>query len=307
MFDQNFPERHPNHISETSSYKKFQNAIPDTWIIREQTERDYGIDVVLELTQNDNQVSGKMTSIQLKSTKEITFNKSRYYKHSGINKKTTNYWLNSNLPTFLFFTDQVSTNIYYLSIQQYVREYFSEYDSNETFAYRISLENIFNPEVFIKDFKECEKSIELEVNICNIETIYNDFSRCFKNHYGRDFHMLIDDYKIEDIINKIYDQIKKLCELTNIDWNIPSINDFINDNPIYTIGEMYEYHVTKILILLDQKLLELLIKIQHIVLRKHPDFWRKKAIYTVAFFEKFDGRSEYKKYSDELKKSRGLL
>lgn len=307
MFDQNFPERHPNHISETSSYKKFQNAIPDTWVIREPTERDYGIDAVLELTQNHNQVSGKMASIQLKSTKEITFNKSGYYKHSGINKTTTNYWLNSNLPSFLFFTNQINTNIYYLSIQQYVREYFSEYDSHKTFAYRISPANIFTPDIFIKDFKECEKLIELEVNICNIETIYNDFSRCFKNHYGRDFHMLIDDHRIEDTLNKIYGQIKKLCALTNIDWNISSINNFINDNPIYSIGEMYEYHVTEILTLLDQKLLEVLIKIQYIVLRKHPDFWKKKDIYTVAFFEKFDGRSECQKYSDTLRKSRGLL
>lgn len=43
------PQRVPQHISETASYKIFSIKIPDEWILRDVTERDYGIDCYLEL------------------------------------------------------------------------------------------------------------------------------------------------------------------------------------------------------------------------------------------------------------------
>lgn len=50
VFDTNFPSRHKNHVLETMSYKIFNNAIPDYWVVRDMTERDYGFDAMLELT-----------------------------------------------------------------------------------------------------------------------------------------------------------------------------------------------------------------------------------------------------------------
>lgn len=46
-----YPERIDKHITESSSYKIFSNAIPDNWIVREVTERDYGIDCYVEIVK----------------------------------------------------------------------------------------------------------------------------------------------------------------------------------------------------------------------------------------------------------------
>ena len=58
----NLPERIDKHITETSSYKIFSCEIPDSWIIREVTERDYGIDCYIEVVNNRNEVTGDYTS-----------------------------------------------------------------------------------------------------------------------------------------------------------------------------------------------------------------------------------------------------
>jgi len=59
------PKRTPQHISETASFKIFSNKIPDNWIIRYVTERDYGIDLYIELVNKDNELTGDLILIQL--------------------------------------------------------------------------------------------------------------------------------------------------------------------------------------------------------------------------------------------------
>ncbi len=66
-----FPKRINQLISETASFKIFSSAIPDHWIIREITERDYGIDCYIELVDHNKKLTGDLISIQLKSVQKI--------------------------------------------------------------------------------------------------------------------------------------------------------------------------------------------------------------------------------------------
>lgn len=102
VFDKEFPRRHTNHILETMSYKIFNNALPNNWMVRELTERDYGFDALVELTTQNNEVNGKIAAIQLKASSQFIFNTSSVYKHYAIDKRTTNLWLSSNIITFVF-------------------------------------------------------------------------------------------------------------------------------------------------------------------------------------------------------------
>ena len=54
------PTRDAKHVTEASSYKIFSRNIPNHWIIREVSERDYGIDCYIELVNNQNQVTGEL-------------------------------------------------------------------------------------------------------------------------------------------------------------------------------------------------------------------------------------------------------
>jgi hypothetical protein len=49
-----FPQRSQQHISETKSFKIFSSKIPDNWLVREITERDYGVDCYIEIVNNKN-------------------------------------------------------------------------------------------------------------------------------------------------------------------------------------------------------------------------------------------------------------
>ena len=117
MFDSTLPKRHPTHIKETLSYKLFKESIPDHWLVRELSERDYGIDALIELVTLDNQVTGKLISIQLKSTDNFKFNSFNKFTVYSIEKQTTNYWLNSNIfCKLLLYRPLIFLIIFYLAL-----------------------------------------------------------------------------------------------------------------------------------------------------------------------------------------------
>lgn len=94
------PKRVPQHISETASFKLFSSKIPDNWIIRDITERDYGIDCYLELVNDNNELSGELALIQLKSRQTIPWTKEDYYTLTGVDITTSNYWFKFAVPVF---------------------------------------------------------------------------------------------------------------------------------------------------------------------------------------------------------------
>ena len=68
-----YPKRSLNHIKETASWKIFNSKVPNEWIIRNVTERDYGIDSYVEIVSPNGDVRGDLCSIQLKSSKSINW------------------------------------------------------------------------------------------------------------------------------------------------------------------------------------------------------------------------------------------
>ena len=53
-----FPRRTPEHITESESWKVLEQKTPAMWILREVTERDYGIDAYIELVSAKGEVTG---------------------------------------------------------------------------------------------------------------------------------------------------------------------------------------------------------------------------------------------------------
>jgi len=307
VFDENFPVRHENHVLETISEKIFNNSMPNIWIVRDLTERDYGFDAMLELASSHSEAIGKVAAIQLKAAKKLRFNNAGIYTHYGIDKRTTNYWLNSNLPTFLFFTDELTQKLYYLPVQSYVRENFSAYSSGDKFPYRVSAASVFTPEIFQRDFNECERLIELETHISGLQVLYNNFSTYFDGNHGRDGHMTIDDQQKEGMLNNLYNQVEALCRLTNVHWGLLSVDEFISQNPYGPDLEMYEYHMTEVLKQLDLKLTQCLNTIKQVVLIKQSAYWLAKDAYTVKFLEEFDGITQYQKYRNWVERRRSTV
>ena len=111
-----FPKRISKHIAESESFRVMSSWLPKEWIIRDVTERDYGIDVYVEIVEADQRVTGKMIALQLKSRKSLRFDKSGTTKVGGINVSTCNYWHSLPIPVFLVVVDGAARVPYWLCV-----------------------------------------------------------------------------------------------------------------------------------------------------------------------------------------------
>lgn len=111
-----FPKRINTHIAESVSFNALSSVLPNEWIVREVTERDYGIDLYVELVRKDKAVTGDMVALQVKSTNSVRFENSGKYLYSGIKKSTINYWLGLPVPVFVILVNLEDRNVYWSSV-----------------------------------------------------------------------------------------------------------------------------------------------------------------------------------------------
>ncbi len=120
--------RTPTHVIETKSRDKIRTIIDNYQngdaLFREISERDYGIDAVLELFHEGNP-TGKFALLQLKATeKTIVPNKDNtFISVPGITLANANYALQNNIPVILIYTSITkNTAFYYSSLQDLITE-----------------------------------------------------------------------------------------------------------------------------------------------------------------------------------------
>lgn len=65
-----YPKKDPNHIRETTGYKVLNSNIPSEWMIRDATEREYGIDCYVEL--DDKKCSTANCLLVMKTNNRLT-------------------------------------------------------------------------------------------------------------------------------------------------------------------------------------------------------------------------------------------
>lgn len=125
--------RTEQHIIDTRSIKRVLSILPDHWVIRELTERDYGIDLLIEIFEKGGkdkngydiydstgaifhaQVKGTSRALNVKEDDNISF---------SLDKKALFYTERFSTPFLLFRVDvsSDSADSYFLWIQRYVRD-----------------------------------------------------------------------------------------------------------------------------------------------------------------------------------------
>jgi hypothetical protein len=94
---------------ESGSWRLLQTLAPHEWIVREVTERDYGIDCYIELVSANGYITGDLMSAQLKATEKIEWKASeaggQMAASPSVKTSTANYWLRMPVPVFLFVAD----------------------------------------------------------------------------------------------------------------------------------------------------------------------------------------------------------
>tara|TARA_R110002051_G_C8731799_1_gene497981 strand:+ start:289 stop:1149 length:861 start_codon:yes stop_codon:yes gene_type:complete len=218
-----YPKRAKQHISESASLSLFNLVIPDNWIARELTEKDYGIDCYLEIVNDVDEITGELTLIQLKSKLNgVPWTKKDYYTLTGIKVSTTNYWKNLAVPVFIFLTDIKSKKVYFKSVDKEIRINYQDYVKQEKFNYQINKSDKFTVPNFkyqyLKEKYRKQFENELVFFLSNLER-YSDFQ---SKHSNRDFHLGIED---EDLIyfESMHKNYSFLCSYMNIPNIIPSL------------------------------------------------------------------------------------
>ena len=114
------------HVIETKSRNKIRTIIDNHGdaLFREISERDYGIDAILELFENG-VPTGKFALLQLKATEKTILPNKRNPDVSVKNVSEANiqYALQNNIPVILIYTSiNNDTGFYYADIQTIVDE-----------------------------------------------------------------------------------------------------------------------------------------------------------------------------------------
>lgn len=115
------PKRSDQHISESDSFTVLRQLLPREWVIRELSERDYGIDVYVEIVGKKQVLSGDMTALQLKGKKAVKFVNGRAT-FSGVKRETLNYWLSLPVPAFLCVACLSTKKCYWANIKSQNRQ-----------------------------------------------------------------------------------------------------------------------------------------------------------------------------------------
>lgn len=96
------PQRPKSHRGEDISKRVFESQIPDTWTYEAKSQREYGIDGIVEIFDHDD-TTGLTFNVQLKSVERESASKAR------IKTSTRNYMKDLAVPTLVVVVDGSST------------------------------------------------------------------------------------------------------------------------------------------------------------------------------------------------------
>lgn len=289
-----FPKRIDAHIKESDSWKILQNNIPARWIIREVSERDYGIDCYIELINRDNEVTGDLLSGQLKGVEQIEWREkdddNKEAKFSGIKIETINYWMNLPVPVFLLVADLNDRNIFFAPVKQQVRAQYSKYCKNKSISF--SLLNLCNirTEVGLALFVAYYFIEKFHANfVSTLRTVFIHWQRYLDFIQGMqqlDCFMGAEPEE-ELLFVHIYQTLQILSKSLAIDWDIESLGNIIKKDRETWKNSYYMLHYqtfTDILPAMESMFFQIIQKARHKIIKTEKEYWECKdlILYRIA-------------------------
>jgi hypothetical protein len=275
------PKRIEAHVTESKSFKIFASIIPDDWIIRETTERDYGIDCYVEICE-DGFVTGKMILIQLKGTDGIVFlgsEDNKYVAYYGIKPSTFTYWYKLPITTIFVFIDTSTNIIYFENIKSYVRHNFKDFVEENLTSIKIPIKRkltkelsapIINYIYYLEDRREF-----FEFNVVTFISNFEQRLEILLNHLNLDCFLSLEEDDEIAVID-IYRSIQYLSYYLEIEWKIKSLNEMINEGKqaFGSYGLLYELQVSEFVKNVIPIIGEIVDKIVDLVTNKELDYWK---------------------------------
>lgn len=132
--------RTDQHVIDSKAVKKVLRLFPDHWVIRDLSERDYGIDLLVEVFAPSGanrfgatfEATGAMLNVQIKGTRAPLHLKPVKSLNVSIPRRTLGYAEKFSTPFVLIriSVDHELRDVYFLWLQGYVREHLDSSDPN---------------------------------------------------------------------------------------------------------------------------------------------------------------------------------
>lgn len=241
------PSRPATHLTEAASWRLLQSLAPETWIVREVTERDYGIDAYIEITSAAGEITGDLISVQLKGTETLDWKAPKKTKGAAKTKaakglgdrahtarspsiatSTANYWERLPVPVFLFVADITAQDIYVVSVEQTIRRNYSKLASQDSMSFALlkgmSLASgIGAPivEVFAKRERLHRDFVHQISGLVSHAEAFHEF---IEMNQGRDNFMEVEaDAHLR--FRALHDSCRMAASYLGVEWTVESLAD----------------------------------------------------------------------------------
>ncbi len=276
------PKRIDAHIQESDSWKIFQNEVPAEWLIRQVSERDYGIDCYLELVTKDKEVAGDLLSGQLKGIHKIDWAgtlKSRTATFSGVKIETIHYWMNLPVPVFLLAADLTERKLFFAAVKQQVRTQYSKYLKQDSMSFTLHESCQFGTEdglmIFLMHYFMEKVHNNFTSNIRTLFLHWRRYLEFIQSMQGLD-PFLGAETEDELLFIHLYLLLNDLSNYFGLDWDLESLTDILkNDKETWKDSHCLIHYqtFTNILPKMESIFFEVIQKVRNRVVEKEKDFW----------------------------------
>lgn len=239
------PNRPATHLTEAASWRLLQSLAPETWIVREVTERDYGIDAYIEITSEAGEITGDLISVQLKGTESLDWKAPKKKADKRPKKKdmgnldhrarspqiatsTANYWERLPVPVFLFVADINAGDIFFSSVEPVIRRNYDKLASQDTLTFSLlkglSLSQKVGPHL-VEWYAGRERlHRDFVSQISQLVSHAETFHEFIGMNQGRDSFM-----EVEADAHLRFRALHQSCQMAaaylGVDWKVDSLSD----------------------------------------------------------------------------------
>ncbi|WP_267269923.1 DUF4365 domain-containing protein [Pseudomonas protegens] len=275
------PQRSESHIADEKAQQILTASVPSNSILRPLSGWDYGIDYYMELTNEAQQLTGAMGSIQLKGRSNVNWNNEGQTTIHGIKISTSNYWNEIPHPVFLVLADLDLRKAFYLPVKSYIRQNYETFNKQNTFSYRISSERLLsadNPENFLHAFKIEQALNKIDDLITSAPTFFHDLYKFYHDWHGRDFHMSVDErWRIEKLAYFV-GKFANYSTAFKVPFEYSSTDSDMLAEWSIEASEMLELNFTDFLNRMDNSYERLIQAIKHRVTIYEPQYWESTSL-----------------------------
>lgn len=242
------PKRTSAHKVETQSITILRELISNEAIFRELSEKDYGIDGLIEFFDADGHMDGEEISVQIKGSCNFVVKKG-FVRTPPIKTETVKYWVKKKQSVFILLIDVSKKIIYFADVKQLASSQTEKVNSQKTISFSIPESQIIN--------SNCLKLFRVKVFIANkFDQAKSELSRAifnFKDIYkklivnsGRNCFMIIDDDDPRiDLLNDISKTISLCWYFFGMNVQIHNFYHFMSLSFEAWNNEYVEMHITE--------------------------------------------------------------